>query len=705
MLRGSLRIAIDIGGTFTDLQVLEETTGRSFACKSPTTPSDPSEGFMNAVNDARERFGFSFEQVKTLFHGTTIATNAVLEDKLPRAALITTTGFRDVLEIGRHTRYDVYTAIAERRRLLIPRFRRFEVGGRLAPNGLVRRPLDTASVDACLDAIALEQTRSGVEAIAVCLLHAYANPEHELAVANALRERFGEDTFISLSHQVSPEIREFERTSTTALNALLMPVISGYVDALRDRMDAANFRPQLYIVQSNGGVATPEVARRLPAHLLLSGPSGGAVAAEQLCRTLDESNLVGIDLGGTSFDVSVLTEGKARIVNEGKVDGCPVRLPMVEIRTIGAGGGSLAHVDSGGRLHVGPQSAGATPGPACYGRGGTLPTLTDANVALGRIDPGHFLGGEMTLDAAAASRVVGSLAAELSLNETSAAEGIVRLAVNHMAAAIRLSLFEKGLDPKDFSIVSFGGAGGLHAADVANELDISRVIYPRDAGTLSAWGMLFCDVVHPFARTRLLIAGASAASVVNELITELFFEGQTALIDDGIPIAAHRFEFTFDMRYAGQAYEIAVPVEVDDPTIRPTIDAAVLAACNQQFHALHQTSFAHCNPSETPEIVTIRLNAIGQVSVPNTPLAAGQDPAEPKGVRCAWTDGGWDDIPVFERAELGPTDTVSGPMLVEDPHSTIYLPAGWWLEGTESGDLLAQRLVSNPMADMFGCTD
>ncbi|MFT5390263.1 MAG: N-methylhydantoinase A [Gammaproteobacteria bacterium] len=689
VLEGPLRIAIDIGGTFTDLQVLEESSGRSLALKSPTTPHDPSIGFMNAITLARDRFGFDLSQVETIFHGTTIATNAVLEHKLPRAALVATAGFRDVLEIGRHARQDVYASHASTPRLLIPRFARLEVQERMSARGTISKPLTSAALEDLVCSLrALE-----LDAVAVCLLHAYANPEHERAVEAAINEAFQGRLPVCLSHQVSPEIREYERTSTTALNALLMPVIGAYIEALGQRIAEAGFNPRLYLVQSNGGVVTPEAARRYPARLLLSGPSGGAIAAEQLSAALAEPNLVGVDLGGTSFDVSVLTDGKARVINQGTVDSCPVRLPMVEIRTIGAGGGSIARVDDAGRLHVGPDSAGADPGPAAYGRGGTQATLTDANVVLGRIDPAFFLGGDMALEDTDATAVItNDVAKPLNLSTERAAEGIVQVAVSLMAGAIRLSLFEKGLDPKDFAVVSFGGAGGLHAAEVATAMDIPRVIYPRAAGTLSAWGMLFCDVVHAFARTRLTPANDDAPAVLADVVSALAHEGDKALADEDIDPAARSLKLTLDMRYPGQAYEIAVPLE------GTTLTSANVAQCCTAFHALHYASFAHSDENETPEIVTVRLNAIGLLTRPNPHLRVPGEPAESKGTREIWLDDAQLEVPVFDRDAFGPDDAASGPLLIEDVHSTIFLPRHWWVEGTERGDLIAQELRVNPMA-------
>ncbi|MFT5446800.1 MAG: N-methylhydantoinase A [Gammaproteobacteria bacterium] len=680
MLSGRLRVTVDIGGTFTDLHVLEEHSGRQVAFKTPTTPEDPSAGLMQGIESASEQFGFSLEQVGTLIHGTTIATNAVLEDKLPRAALVTTTGFRDVLEIGRHVRRDVYAARAEERRVLVPRSHRYEIGGRISAAGEEIEPLDEEVVRVLAQSIA----GADVQTVAVCLLHSYANPSHELRVGELFAQVLGADV-VSLSHQVSPQLREYERTSTTVLNALLMPVVRGYLQRLSERMKVAAFNPILYLVQSNAGVTSPRMAAAQPARLLLSGPSGGALAVETLGRRLGESNLVGIDMGGTSFDVCVVHQGRARLVSEGQVDGCPVRLPMVEIRTIGAGGGSIARAQAGARLQVGPQSAGAMPGPVSYRRGGVEPTVTDANVALGRIDPDYFLGGAMSLDAAAAQAAIRSHVAEpLDLDDIAAAAGVLRIAVSHMAAAIRLSLFEKGLDPKDFVLVSFGGAGGLHAAEVAVELGARRVVYPQDAGTLSAWGMLFCDVVHDVSRSRLRRIGEGALAEVVELASELAREGQERLAADGIAEEHREYALFAELRYAGQASEIAVPFDSITP------DAQQLARAIERFHELHQVAYAHSDATDTPELVTLRVTATGRLPMPVEPDGLARAPMPELNVtRPVHLDGVWADVPVLRREVIGAGVTLHGPLIIEEPYAVIVLPADWTLHCAVSGELVA----------------
>jgi N-methylhydantoinase A len=676
----NVRIAVDIGGTFTDLQILNEATGNNHAHKTPTTPGDPSEGLLTGLQEAAELFGFSFDQISILIHGTTIATNAVLERKLPTGALITTAGFEDVLEIGRHLRTHVYTNKAEERTLLIPRSRRFGLKERTKADGSIECALN----DEDIKALAQKLTDCGAETVAVSLLHSYANPGHERRVAQIL-EKCLPQMRVSISSDISPEFREFERTSTTVLNALLMPVVGDYLKRLGARLTDHGLTAPVYLVQSNGGVATPQMAARHPARLLLSGPSGGAKAAETIAHRLGRLNLVAVDMGGTSYDVSLVEDGRVHQVNQGEVDGCPVRLPMVEMRTIGAGGGSIARTDTAGGLYVGPESAGAVPGPACYDRGGKHPTVTDANVTLGRIDPLHFLGGAMRLNTTAAQQAVtADVAVPLKLDLEETAEGITQIAVAHMASAIRLSLFEKGLDPEDFALVSFGGAGGLHACDTAAELDIKQVIFPSDPGTLSAWGMLYADIAHDLTSAQLMNADAGAKEELAKTVAILSAEGLKRLSADGIAEKDQRLTYTLDLRYSGQAYEIATPFTNTDD-----LESAVAT-----FHELHQAKFAHSDASATPEIINLRMSAIGTLAKPKTNDIASGD-GKPRGHRRIYSQSRWHDVPIIERASLETGTLLYGPLIIEEAHSTILVPHDWSLTPESTGELIANVCIGD----------
>ena len=676
----NVRIAVDIGGTFTDLQILNEATGNNHAHKTPTTPGDPSEGLLTGLQEAAELFGFSFDQISILIHGTTIATNAVLERKLPTGALITTAGFEDVLEIGRHLRTHVYTNKAEERTLLIPRSRRFGLKERTKADGSIECALN----DEDIKALAQKLTDCGAETVAVSLLHSYANPGHERRVAQIL-EKCLPQMRISISSDISPEFREFERTSTTVLNALLMPVVGDYLKRLGARLTDHGLTAPVYLVQSNGGVATPQMAARHPARLLLSGPSGGAKAAETIAHRLGRLNLVAVDMGGTSYDVSLVEDGRVHQVNQGEVDGCPVRLPMVEMRTIGAGGGSIAGTDTAGGLYVGPESAGAAPGPACYDRGGKRPTVTDANVTLGRIDPLHFLGGAMRLNTTAAQQAVTrDVAVPLKLDLEETAEGITQIAVAHMASAIRLSLFEKGLDPEDFALVSFGGAGGLHACDTAAELDIKQVIFPSDPGTLSAWGMLYADIAHDLTSAQLMNADAGAKEELAKTVAILSAEGLKRLSADGIAEKDQRLTYTLDLRYSGQAYEIATPFTNTDD-----LESAVAT-----FHELHQAKFAHSDASAIPEIINLRMSAIGTLAKPKTNNIASGD-GKPRGHRRIYSQSRWHDVPIIERVSLETGTLLYGPLIIEEAHSTILVPHDWSLTPEATGELIANVCIGD----------
>ncbi len=677
-----VRIAADIGGTFTDIQALDARTGAVHAWKTPTTPEDPSIGLMAGVREAAARFDFALADVGLLLHGTTIATNAVLQRTLVRGALLTTAGFEDVLEITRHVRRELYVLDPDPFPCLIPRDRRLGVPERMRADGGVETPLDEAAVPALLarlDAL-------GAEAVAVCLLHSYANPAHEQRL-KAMIAAARPGLPVTLSSEISPEIREYERSSTTVLNALLMPVVKSYLERLAARLGEGGFRPLVFLVQSNGGVCSLTTAAAQPARLLLSGPSGGALAAARLAALLDRPNLVAVDMGGTSFDVSVVQDGRIGVVTQGEVDGLPVRLPMVEMRTIGAGGGSIASVDVGGRLTVGPRSAGARPGPVAYGRGGTEPTVTDANLALGRLDPGYFLGGAMRLgmDATRAA-IAAKVGAPLSLGVEEAAQGVLTVTNANLGAAVRLSLFEKGLDPRDFALLSFGGAGGLHATEVAAEMGIREVIFPREPGTLSAHGILYSDLVQDLARSRVLPARADSLPAVAALVAELRAEADARLAGDGVAAEARALEVAADMRYHGQAFELLVPWgEVAEP------NAAALSVLVARFHAMHLRRFSYADEGEAVEIVTLRVTAIGHLP---KPAAAESSPAPrpaQKGHRRVFEDGAWRDVPVWDRDALPPEGRIAGPAILEEPFATHWIGRGWTAAPGPAGAVIATR--------------
>lgn len=670
-------MAVDIGGTFTDLEILEEKTGALHSLKVPTTPADPSIGLVAGIERATQQIGFAVRDIRLVLHGTTIATNAVLQRRLPVGALVTTEGFEDVLEIGRHARRDIYSLRPKREPALVPRDRRFGVAERIRGDGSIERALDRREIERVGRAI----SAIGAETVAVSLINSFIDPVHERALRDGLA-RLMPDLPVSLSSEVGPEIREYERTSTTVLNALLIPVMRAYLMRLRQRLAEAGIAAPLLLMQSNGGVCTVEAASREPARLLLSGPSGGALAALNSAQELGRPNLVGVDMGGTSFDVSVVREGALTLVTQGEVDGLPVRLPMVEIRTIGAGGGSIAAVDAGGRLTVGPRSAGARPGPACYGQGGIEPTVTDANMVLGRLDPAFFLGGAMALNMEAARRSVAEhVAKPLALDLEHAAEGILAVTNTNLAAAIRLSLFEKGLDPRDFTLLSFGGAGGLHALPVAQELGIIRVVFPPNASTFSAYGMLHSEIVHDLARSRVLRAVPESLGDLSEASRDLRRRGERLLEQDGLPREAWGFSLTADMRYYGQAFELSVPWGDISP------DAERLDRLLERFHELHRQRFSYANRNDAVEIVTLRASAIGRMPRHEVRPRAREGGGDATTQRSVFLSGAWRDTAVFRAG--GRTAEIYGPAIIEDEYTTIFVANGWRCGPGERGALVA----------------
>lgn len=676
-----VRIGVDIGGTFTDLQIYDARSGAIVGYKTPTTPEDPSIGLMTGIKEVAQRYGFTLPDVGFLLHGTTIATNAILERKLPKAALVTTAGFEDVLEIGRHVRREVYALSPQQPPTLIPRDCRIGVIERMRRDGSVEVPLTPAALQALVEAL----DRIDPVSVAVCLMNAYLNPQHEQDVAEYLARKRPR-LKVSCSSALSAEIREYERTSTTVLNAVLVPVIAGYLDKLTQRMETEGFAPRLLLVQSNGGVCAARTAAVEPVRLLLSGPSGGSAACALLSKVLGEDSVIGVDMGGTSFDVSVVRNGRVNIVMQGEVDRMPVRIPMVEIRAIGAGGGSLAKVQRGKRLTVGPESAGSNPGPACYGRGGTGATVTDANVVLGRLDGTKFLGGGMRLDVDAARAVIDTeVAGPLELATEVAAEGLLSVVNANLGAAIRLSLFEKGVDPREFTMIGFGGAAGLHAVEVAEETGIRRVVFPENASTLSAYGILHSDLTHDLVRSRVLDATPDKLGAIGPLLESLVADARSRLDADAIPADDRHIELAADMHYKGQAFELTVPLRALQ------LDEAALSVLIDDFHDLHRQFFSYSNPGSPVEIVSLRASAIGRLPKPVAKAAEARDAGKPVGQRKIWLSGGWRDVAVWNRNDVVAGVTIEGPAVIEEAYTSVLLAGGWTCRRDKSGHLVAGR--------------
>jgi N-methylhydantoinase A len=654
-MAGGLRLGIDVGGTFTDVVMLDPESGRVESTKVLTTPRDQSEGVVEAVRALLGRVGRPADDVAVLMHGTTMATNALLERKGARTALVTTRGFRDVLEIGRAQKLRIYDIHDDGRPVpLVPRRWRLEVTERVGPDGEVEVPLDPAEARA----VAARITGEGIEAVAICLLNAYANPAPEHALAEALS---GASPYVSCSADVNREYREYERASTTVANAYLMPLVQSYLDRLARRLGEAGVSGRLFIIQSNGGMAAAGAIGRRPVTTLFSGPAAGVTASRQVLGACGMTNLITFDMGGTSTDVALIHEGQVAFSTEFRLGGLPIRTPTVDLHTIGAGGGSLARVDAGGSLQVGPQSAGAVPGPACYGRGGREPTVTDANVVLGLIRPAHFVTGGVRIEEALAREAVAAIAHHFKMTVEEMARGIVAIADQRMAQALRRVSIGRGYDPRHFGLVAFGGAGPLHATALARTLGIPRVVVPPAPSVFSALGALLSEVRHDYVRTAI----GPVEALRLDGFAELEAQARAELEAEGVDPGRATLQRSADLRYAGQNYELNVLAAPGD-------DAAAL---RRGFEARHQALYSY-TAGETVEVVNLRLTAIvPSEPVPLRPVLA-TSPAVPVERRKVFLAEGWADVPVFPRAALMPGQTVPGPALVEEEGTTTFVGPG-----------------------------
>jgi N-methylhydantoinase A len=665
---GRSAVGIDVGGTFTDVVLHDPGTGRLEAFKLPSTPDE----LVRAVVAALDRLRAGGPRIGAVVHGTTVATNAMLEGRTARTALITTRGFRDVLEIGRMHRENLYHLHDNGRpRPLVPRYLRFEVTERLDPRGNVLVPLATAD----LAPIRAALRAHGVEALAVCLLHSYANPAHERAVREALEPEF---PFVSSSAEVAAEYREFERSNTVAANAALMPIVGRYVASLRAALEPRIGGP-LHLVQSNGGMAAPGGVLRKPLGAIMSGPAAGIAASAYLLRRLGIGRAVTFDMGGTSTDVCLVVDGRASAAPQRRIAGHVVRLPSVNVESVGAGGGSVAWADAAGALKVGPRSAGADPGPACYGRGGTEPTVTDANLLLGYLDPRAVLGDAIRLDPEASARAIEPLARRYGLDLSAMAQGILEIANATMMRAIRLVSVQRGHDLRDFTLLAYGGAGPLHAGRLARLLHIPRVVVPILSGTFSALGCLVADVRYDQVRTFLSPLGGLDPARLAEAFGLLQAQAAEQLRGDGLDPAAVTWERGLDLRYVGQKAELEVACPPDP------VD---LVELGRRFNARHRMEYAYETPEEV-ECVNLRLAACLTRPHPDVPrLGQREAGAARAGSRPAFfPETGRIELPVYRRAALGAGDWIQGPAVVEEAWSTTLVYPGQRLEVDEHGNL------------------
>ena len=657
------RIGIDVGGTFTDLVAVDDD-GRVTLAKSASTPADPSVGVMDGLAILAASLGRDLAELlgdtERVVHGTTVATNALLERKGARVGMLTTEGHRDVVEMREGLKEDRYNIRMPPPVPLVPRARRLDVKERMRHDGTVEVKLDRRSLDAAIGNL----KNSSVDAVAVCYLHSYRDPRHERLTAERLA-RLLPDAHVSLSSDVLPQVKEFERFGTTVVNAYVGPALSRYLGRLGDRLRSGGYRGNVLIMQSHGGVAPIAESVRLAAGAVLSGPAGGIAGSRYCARLVGEGDLVTFDMGGTSTDIALLDAGEPSLSGERMLAGMKLALPSIDIHTLGAGGGSIARVDAGGILQVGPESAGADPGPACYGKGGTAATVTDANVVLGFLDPDNFLGGRTRLDPERARQAVGEVAAGLGTTLVAAAEGVHRVVNTNMAEGIRLVSVRRGADPRRFALLAFGGAAGLHVTDVARMLEITRVIVPRVASVLSAWGMLATDLRYELVRTHVGEIGRVGPDTVRRLFAEMEAEGRARLGAFAGHIAVRR---SLDMRYGEQIFEIQVPLAGLD------LDGAdLMDRITERFHRRHEELYTYSALDQDVVLVNARVAVVGELpTLPSEPPGeAGGAAALPRSRRVYL--GRWIDVPVYDFETLSPGADLKGPAIFESATTTVVV--------------------------------
>ena len=663
-----MRIGIDIGGTFTDFVIFDPGKGTLESFKLLSTPQDPSKVVLDGLEILFKKYG----QQGVVVHGSTVATNALLERKGAECALITTRGFKDVLEIGRQNRPVLYDLFADPDPVLIPSELRLELDERVDHEGKILQPLNGAQVKELLAVIKDARIRS----VAVCFLFSFLNKDHEALVTKILRDQ---GILVSASHEILPEFREYERVSTTVVNAYVSPIMENYLEKLEHTLTKKAPGISLQVMQSNGGIISPGEARKFAVRCILSGPAGGLVASTAIGKEAandGDLQFITFDMGGTSTDVSLI-KGKPEITSESIISGCPVRIPMLDIHTIGAGGGSIARVDEGGALRVGPESAGADPGPACYGRG-YLATVTDANLVLGRITAEQFLGGKMKLDRSRAEKAMDDLAMKMGISRERAALGIIQVANAHMERALRLISVEKGHDPRDFSLLSFGGAGGLHAVDLARGLGIPKVLVPALASTFSAYGMLAADVVKDYTQT-VMLPGHTSKQEIDRLMQPLMERGWIEIQQEGIEDNDIHTEPFLDIRYEGQSYELMIPLTT---------------TFGEDFHSLHKEKYGYSHKESPVEIVNLRLRAVGKVPSPGR-KANPMDSADASKAKMGDCDvifeEGKQKVPMYKSESLKPGNRLEGPCLVIRNDTTVLL---------SSGDLAVVDVYDNILVDV-----
>lgn len=658
-------VGVDAGGTFTDFAVTIPGDGRRLLYKVASTPSEPHRAIIEGIESILQEFGLEAADIVRLSHGTTVGTNALIQRKIGRVAIVTSEGFRDLIEIGRQVRPKVYDIHLDFPPPIVPRELRFEICERMRADGAVVRPLD----EAALPDIAARILEARADCVIVCFLHSYAYPDHENRAAERLRSILPDSVHVLSSTSVYPEFREYERFSTAALNGALITVMDRYLDRLTTEVGAIGVPAQPKISQSSGGLMSVEMARRVPIRASLSGPAAGVLATVERARALGLRNVITLDVGGTSTDVSLIKDGAPSEVSSQTIEGFPVRLPALDVTAVGAGGGSIAWIDTDDLLKTGPMSAGADPGPACYGRGGAAATVTDANVLLGRLNGTALLDGRMPIQKALAEAAVRELAGRLRLGVMETALGIVRVSASTIVKAIRRVSVERGHNPRDFSLFAFGGAGPLCAVDVAHEMGIETVIIPPNPGILCAEGLQACDRTVDLVRSALIPLETKAHTAVNSIRRALQQEAEAWCTAEDVKEADRRRVWSVDLRYRGQNFELSVPVEDRDFT---TDDVALLG---QAFHTAHEKAYGFASEGEAIEIVNLKLKAIGLLDRPEIPPMTARPQGKPIEYRdVLFTGAKAVKTAVYRRADLAPDQLIVGPALIEqlDATSLIY---------------------------------
>ncbi|RWZ58324.1 hydantoinase/oxoprolinase family protein [Labedella populi] len=672
----SWRVGVDTGGTFTDVCLYDDESKAIVVGKISSTPADPGRAVRDGVSALIARVvgadeaGGAMGRIDYFAHGTTVATNALLQGRGARTGLITSAGFRDLLELGRQRRPKLYDLEAQKPVALAPRDLRIEVAERVRYDGTVDTPLDLEEVRAA--AVSLRE--AGVEAVSVCFLYSYLNPAHESAVRAVLEEELP-GVFLSISHEVLPEFREYERLSTVIINSFIGPVMEGYLSRLRHGLAADGLRVEPKVTQSNGGVMSFVTAEKMPVRTVLSGPSTGVVGAARLSAQSGIDDIITFDMGGTSSDVALVTDARPTSATGMDLDGRPVRAPMLDINTVGAGGGSIAWIDDGGHLKVGPQSAGADPGPACYGRGTTEPTVTDANVVLGILNQESLLGGAMPIDASLSFAAVERLGARLGMSTLDTAQGIISVVTANMARAIRVISVQRGYDPADYALVAFGGAGPLHSARLAHELGMERTIIPQRPGALSALGMLMTDLRSDYTRTSITLVAPEQIPVFASTFDALSAQARDWFDAEGLAEGDRSLRWVLDVRYVGQNYEIGVEVPVEEVT------EEWIALVAARFHSAHEKRYGYSTTSERVEAATFRVEAIGdapQAAFPREPIVGADATAAVIGDRDVYLPeaGRRVSVPLYARDELRAGNIVTGPAVIEQYDTTALVLPG-----------------------------